>query len=56
VDGIKPKGRVRKNWQQFVENDMTLLKLNKLDAQNRILWKNSIYGKRLTSASTEKGT
>ena len=56
VEGITPKGRARKNWRQYVENDMTLLKLNKSDVQNSILWKNSIYGKRLTSASAEKGT
>jgi hypothetical protein len=69
VEGIKAKGRARKTWRQFVENDMTLLKLNKSDAQNRILWKNSIKsdaqnrilstnsicGKRLTSVRAEKG-
>ena len=37
VEGIKPKGRGRKTWQQCVENDMTLLKLNKSNEQDRIL-------------------
>ena len=32
VEGIKPKGRGKKSWRQCVENDMTLLKLNKSNA------------------------
>ena len=56
VEGINPKGRGRNTWRQRVENNMTLLKLNKSNAQDRILWKNSVYGKRLTSENAEKGT
>jgi hypothetical protein len=55
VEGTKPKGRRRKTWREYMENDRILLKLNKSDRQNRIIWNNSICGKCLISASDEKG-
>ena len=56
VEGNKPRGRGRKTWRECVRKDMRDLGLHKEDAQNRVRWRNGIWGKRPTRASMEKRT
>jgi hypothetical protein len=56
VEGSRERGRRRKTWRECIEEDMKRMKLIKLDAQDRGLWRRALYGKRLTSASAEKVT
>ena len=56
VEGNKPRGRGRKTWKECVRKDMRDLGLHKDDAQNKLKWRNGIWGKRPTRASMEKRT
>jgi hypothetical protein len=44
VGGNKPRGRGRKMWQECVVRDMRDLGLHKEDPQNRVKWRNGIWG------------
>ena len=56
VNGEKGRGRRRMTWKEGVENDMKDLRLRREDAQDRVKWRNGIWGKRPTRASMEKRT
>jgi hypothetical protein len=56
VEGDKGKGRGRKTWKECVVKDMKDLGLRREDAQDRVKWRNGIWGKRPTHASMEKRT
>jgi len=56
VEGVKGRGRGRKTWYECVEEDMRECGLTRGMAQDRVVWKNGILGKRLTRASMEKRT
>ena len=56
VEGDKGKGRGRKTWKECVVKDMKDLGLRREDAQDRVKWRNGIWGKRPTRASMEKRT
>ena len=45
IDGVRSKGRGRKMWNECVEEDMRRLGLKRVDAQDRIVWRNAIVGK-----------
>jgi hypothetical protein len=44
VEGNKPRGRGRKMWKECIVKDMRDLGLHKEDAQNRVKWRNGIWG------------
>ena len=56
VEGVKPRGRGKKTWGECVAEDMRSAGLRNEDAQDRVVWKSCISGKRLTRASMEKRT
>ena len=56
VAGEKGRGRGRKTWKECVSSDMRKMELRREDAQDRVLWKNSILGNRPTRASAETRT
>ena len=56
VAGEKGRGRGRKTWKECVADDMRKMELRREDAQDRVLWKNSILGNRPTRASAETRT
>src|SRR5258706_385014 len=39
VEGVNGRGRGRKTWQEWVQEDMKRLRLNKRDAQDRSAWR-----------------
>ena len=45
IDGVRSRGRGRKTWNECVEEDMKRLGLKRVDAQDRIVWRNAIVGK-----------
>ena len=50
VEGARGQGRSRKTWEQCVEDDMKLLGLHSEWAIFRDVWRDLIWGKRLTLA------
>jgi len=56
VAGEKGRGRRRTTWKECVADDMRKMELRREDAQDRVLWKNSILGNRPTRASAETRT
>jgi hypothetical protein len=50
VEGGKSRGRNRKTWLECVEGDMFKLGLSRVDAQDRVVWKSGVLGKRPTCA------
>jgi len=56
VAGEKRRGRRRTTWKECVADDMRKMELRREDAQDRVLWKNSILGNRPTRASAETRT
>ena len=50
VEGMKGRGRSRKTWEQCVRDDMKLLGLHPEWAIFRDMWRDLIWGKRLTLA------
>ena len=54
VVGDRKRGRGRKTWRECVNDDTKTLGLKKEEAQDRLAWRRSISGKRLTRASMEK--
>ena len=50
VEGTRGRGRSRKTWEQCVRDDMKLLGLNPEWAIFRDMWRDLIWGKRLTLA------
>src|SRR5271166_5290905 len=56
VAGVKGKGRPKKTLNDCVVEDMKTAGLRKEDAQDRVVWRNGILGKRLTHACMEKKT
>ena len=56
VVGAKGKGRPKKTWNDCVIEDMKLAGLRREDAQDRVVWRSGILGKRQTRACVEKKT
>ena len=56
VDGVRPRGRGTKKWDECVSEDIRSLGLNRKDAQDRVVWKSCTSGNRLTHARMEKQT
>ena len=54
VDGIRARGRGKKKWDECVDEDMRILGLNRMAAQDRVVWKSCASGNRLTRARMEK--
>ena len=50
VEGTRSRGRSRKTWEQSVRDDMKLLGLRPEWAVFRGMWRDLIWGKRLTLA------
>ena len=50
VEGTRGRGRSRKTWEQCVRDDMKLLGLHPEWAVFRDMWRDLIWGKRLTLA------
>ena len=50
VEGARGQGRSRKTWEQCVKDDMKLLGLHSEWAIFRDVWRDLIWGKRLTLA------
>ena len=50
VEGMRGRGRSRKTWEQCVRDDMKLLGLHPEWAVFRDMWRDLIWGKRLTLA------
>ena len=50
VEGTRGRGRSRKTWEQCVEDDMKMLGLHPEWAVFRDMWRDLIWGKRLTLA------
>ena len=50
VEGARGRGRSRKTWEQCVRDDMKLLGLHPEWAIFRDMWRDLIWGKRLTLA------
>ena len=42
------RGRPRKTWMEVIENDSRSLNANRMDAQNRTLWRKTIRGGKRT--------
>jgi len=43
VEGIRPRGRPKKTWWDFVKNDMESLGLSQKDAQFKNKWLTRVY-------------
>ena len=56
VVGAKGKGRPKKTWNDCVIEDMKLAGLRREDAQDRVVWRSGILGKRQTRACVKKKT
>jgi len=56
VEGVRSKGTWKKTLQESVNEDMKQVRLRRCDAQDRTVCKNGVFGKRLNSASADKGT
>ena len=54
VDGVRPRGRGKKKWDECVNEDIRSLSLNRKDAQDRVVWKSCTSENRLTRARMEK--
>ena len=54
VDGTRLRGRGRKKWDECVDEGMRILGLNRMDAQDRVVWKSCTSGNRLTRARMAK--
>ena len=56
VESVKVRGRdrPRKTWREFVEEDMSKLKLIVTDTQDSVVWRNVILGNHLTRAVARK--
>ena len=50
IGGGRSRGRNRKTWMVCVQTDMTKLGLSRVDAQDRVSWRKSIFGNRPTCA------
>ena len=50
VEGAKGRGRIKKTWEQCVRDDMKLLGLHSEWCIFRDMWRDLIWGKRLTLA------
>ena len=50
VEGTRGRGRSRKTWEQCVRDDMKLLSLHPEWAVFRDMWRDLIWGKRVTLA------
>ena len=50
MEGVRGRGRSRKTWEQCVRDDMKLLGLHSEWAIFRDMWRDLIWGKRLTLA------
>ena len=50
VEGTRGRGRSRKTWEQCVRDDIELLGLHPEWAVFRDMWRDLIWGKRLTLA------
>jgi len=44
VEGKRLRGLPRKTWMEVIKNDLRSLHINRVDAQNRTLWRKIIRG------------
>ena len=54
VEGIRPRGRPKKTWWDFVKNDLESLGLSQEDAQSRNKWRRRIKGEPANPGSRGK--
>jgi hypothetical protein len=56
VEGGRGRGRSRKTWRECVNEDMKALNVKREDVHDRVTWRRTILGGRLTRASADKKT
>ena len=44
VEGKRLRGRPRKTWMEVIKTDLRSLNANRVDAQNRTLWRKIVRG------------
>src|ERR1043165_5048192 len=54
IAGSRGRGRPKKAWMECVDNDTSVLRLNREMTKDRDLWRGVIHGNRPTCASMEK--